>query len=117
MAFADNPNKYGFIEVNYNDKQPGDIVQINKESVYGLVPTHAILFNGLDEDGIATFNYSSGGNDQRSYRTNRRYPDADLENAKAYRFVGNPQDIEDWTQEYYNSHSLGGPLVQQANRI
>lgn len=94
--FADRYEELGFKEVSMEEALPGDIVQqINK---YG--PYHGMIFNGFDEHGNPTFNYSSGGIEEGHYVVGGQNYSP---NYKVYRYVGTPELIEQWTNEYNSS--------------
>lgn len=110
QTFKANPGKYGFSLIDTWDVEPGDLIQhIN----YG-VPDHAMIYNGVDEKGKHTFNYSDGdipyfledGKLHGGYGTNKHYPDAVAEDGKhlwdvdVYRYTGTPQDSIQWSNEY-----------------
>lgn len=114
VEFAKNPEKFGYVEINVEDAQPGDIFQYNGRDG---VPTHATLFSKKDEYGDYLVNYSNGGTGYDSLKKDSyNFGQGD----RAYRFVGLPEDIEAWTQEYNekyknskegtNNHSNGGKI-------
>ena len=117
VVFYEDPARYGFTEINMNDAEPGDLIQLKHKKGR---PTHAVIFNGYDSNGEPTFNYSDGGFNEENYKVGAHwrgiFNEGPNNDNRAYRFIGNPQDIENWTQEYYDTHSLGGPLIQQANK-
>lgn len=109
QTFKENPEKYGFSLIDTWDVEPGDLIQhIN----YGT-PDHAMIYNGVDENGDHTFNYSSGdspyiidGNLYGGYGVNKHYPEAVAKDGKhlwdvdVYRYTGTPQDSIQWSNEY-----------------
>lgn len=109
QTFKANPEKYGFSLIDTWDVEPGDLIQhIN----YGT-PDHAMIYNGVDENGDHTFNYSSGdspyiidGNLYGGYGANKHYPEAVAKDGKhlwdvdVYRYTGTPQDSIQWSNEY-----------------
>ena len=100
--FKDNPSKYGFVKINVEDALPGDILQIEEEGD----PYHAIMLSKKGDDGKYYSNYSSGGTESSSLKK-----DSDWwgRGDNAFRFVGLPEDIEAWTQEYNDTYKkLGG---------
>lgn len=109
QTFKENPEKYGFSLIDTWDVEPGDLIQhIN----YGT-PDHAMIYNGVDENGDHTFNYSSGDspyiiddNLYGGYGANKHYPEAVAKDGKhlwdvdVYRYTGTPQDSIQWSNEY-----------------
>ena len=95
-TFMSDPLKYGFKEISYEDKEPGDLIQYMDDNK----PHHAMIFNGYNEDGEARFNYSNGGD---KYKVNGRFL-GPLFDYKAYRYVGTPQDSINWFNEYNNQN-------------
>ena len=112
--FRENPEKYGFTEVNLKDVKPGDIIQ--DFTYIDGIPRHALTFIGYDSFGKAKYNYSSGGNDSQAIKKEAYYPyeldygqrihftkdnAEDLQSAiAAYRFVGNEEDNLKWNNDY-----------------
>ena len=95
-TFMADPLKYGFQEISFDEKQPGDLIQhINNGK-----PSHAMIFNGYDENDKPRFNYSNGFDE---YKVNGKYYSfLPFINYKAYRYVGTPQDSINWINEYNN---------------
>ena len=109
QTFKANPKKYGFSLIDTWDVKPGDLIQ---HIEYG-VPAHAMIYNGIDEKGKHTFNYSDGGSPYMKegimyggYGTNKHYPNAVSNDGKhlwdvdVYRYTGTPQDSIQWSNEY-----------------
>lgn len=92
-TFLANPQKYGFTRIKTNEVQPGDIVQMT--NVHGD-PSHAMIFDGYDENGTMRYNYSPGIGG-RPYVHHGKNPFAPT---YAYRFVGTSADSARWTAEY-----------------
>lgn len=113
VEFAKHPNKYGFVKIDTADRKVGDLQQ--RVVDYNNHPYHMMMLNGVDENGIARFNYSAGGNDESSIRVNAKYPLEEGEHIDTYRFVGTSADSVRWTNEYNklymnnsNKKRLGG---------
>lgn len=105
QTFKANPGKYGFSLIDTWDVEPGDLIQHIK---FGE-PYHAMIYNGTDNNGMHTFNYSDGGEpgwNGGGYGTNKHYPEAVAEDGKhlwdvdVYRYTGTPQDSIQWSNEY-----------------
>lgn len=110
MEFYENPGKYGFREVKWSEIKPGDMVvnqqrlhmpsitwDIKRHSYFTPRPTHAMIYNGVDNKGRHTFNYARGYTDERAetsdnYAKGSYYKyDSNLDaerNSKVYRYVG-----------------------------
>ena len=91
--FEANHEKYGFKGIMLNEALPGDIIQtVNERGPY-----HGMIFSRWDENEKPRFNYSSGGIEEGHYVKNGLF------NSKGYyawRYVGTPALIEQWTKEY-----------------
>ena len=105
QTFKANPKKYGFSLIDTWDVEPGDLVQ----HIQHNTPHHAMIYNGIDEKGKHTFNYSDGLSPHikdGGYGTNLYYPEAVAEDGKhlwdvdVYRYTGTPQDSIQWSNEY-----------------
>lgn len=104
--FKENHGKYGFVQIPFAEVLKGDIVQaINNKR--GLInnPFHGMIFAGYNDNGNPLFNYSSGGITEYDYKINGRFPNK--EGYLTYRYVGTPELIQQWTNEY-NQKKLGG---------
>lgn len=111
QTFKANPKKYGFSLIDTWDVEPGDLVQT---LLYGKTPHHAMIYNGVNEKGKHTFNYSNGstphfledGELHGGYGANKYFPEAVTEDGKhlwdvdVYRYTGTPQDSIQWSNEY-----------------
>ena len=112
-TFAENPNKYGFIKINTEDRKPGDLQQVI--DMYNEEPVHMMIFNGINSEENPTYNYSDGGHNKNSIKKNAKYPINNNRRIDTYRFVGTPADSVKWTNEYNklymnnsNKKQLGG---------
>lgn len=104
-SFRSNPKKYGFSLIDTWDVEPGDLIQY----IFNGRPNHAMIYNGIDENGNHTFNYSNGFSpsiEGGGYGTNKHYPDVVAKDGKhlwdvdVYRYTGTPQDSIQWSNEY-----------------
>ena len=107
--FYNNHSKYGFTKIPFEEIKEGDIVQASEEK--GL-PYHGMIFAGYDKYDQPTFNYSRGGISEDDYQLNGHYP-SDIYHA--YRYVGTPELIQQWTNEY-NQKRLGGKADMKQNK-
>ena len=98
--FYKNYNKYGFVRIPFTEVKQGDIVQDNN---------HALIYSGQDEYGSPLFNYSRGGVTEFDYVKDGHYPS---KNYIVSRYIGTPELIQQWTDEYNTNHSekYGGKL-------
>jgi hypothetical protein len=116
VTFKANPKKYGFSLVDIRDIKPGDLVQ----AVEANIPYHTMIYNGINEKGKHTFNYSNGetpfiddGILSGGYGTNKSFPRVVsndgkyLQDADVYRYTGTPQDSAQWINEYISQY---GPV-------
>ncbi len=115
MQFAGSPQNYGFKRIEKSELLPGDVVQtmgpINfwvdeSGTVHsGAHPAHGMIFNGYDDDGTPTFNYSNGSYDPQNtdaiVKGGRGF---DISDALFYRFVGLPEDLDRWNREYWEKY-------------
>lgn len=106
QTFKTNHKKYGFSLIDTWDVKPGDLVQ---HLYLNGTPEHAMIYNGIDDKGNHTFNYSDGRepiNGIGGYKTGKYYPPAVTEDGKhlwdvdVYRYTGTPQDSIQWSNEY-----------------
>lgn len=101
--FYKNYNKYGFVRIPFTEVKQGDIVQDNN---------HALIYSGQDEYGSPLFNYSRGGVTEFDYVKDGHYPS---KNYIVSRYIGTPELIEQWTNEY-NQKRLGGKADMKQNK-
>ena len=101
IEFKKDPSKYGFVEINVDDALPGDIFQYAE----GNEPYHATMYSKKGDNGEYYSNYSNG-NYKNPIAHDSKYWGI---GQNAFRFVGLPEDIEAWTQEYNDTYKkLGG---------
>lgn len=119
QTFAANPGKWGFTKIDTWDALPGDLVQHLDQNG---TPGHAMMYNGIDQKGVQSFNYANGQG-QNSWGVGKHYPDAvspdkaHLWDVDVYRYTGTPQDSARWIAEWMTKfgpisvqHKTGGPL-------
>lgn len=107
-TFYENPEKYGFLPIDINDAQAGDIIQVLDKGT----PYHAMILDGYDEQGRPLYNYSRGSSGDSSdiVKSSTNFPNTEK---LAYTFTGTPADSTQWINEYkemYNKKEDGGPL-------
>ncbi len=107
QSFASNPAKYGFKKIKRTNIQPGDLVQ----DVSQGYPSHAMIYNGKNEFGVDTFNYSRGGDSEGDIVKGGTYKqNVPLD---VFRFVGTAKDSARFNMDYdklYNKKVMGGKL-------
>lgn len=97
--FDQNFDKYGFAYVGMDNAKPGDIAKTS---------SHGMIYVGKDANGNPLFNYSDGGITEYNYKKNAKYP-ADYYGV--YTYVGTPELIQQWTEEYNNKKSHVGRIL------
>lgn len=119
-TFRDNAAKIGFIPIPLSDVLPGDIVQRgylqNPTNSSSFIPRHALIFNRFDENGQPRYNHYTGEPNGRGiirkdaiYYPTTTYP-FDENNYRAYRFVGAPEDLENWRREFRQYNEAHPPM-------
>lgn len=96
--FRENHSNYGFISIDESKAEPGDIVQSG---------AHGIIY-ASNNDGERLFNWSSGGPTEFDYVTNGHFG---LKGLDYYRYVGTPELIQQWTDEYNSKKAFGGRIL------
>lgn len=97
-----------FKEVPKQESLPGDIVISFRDKDGAWDPHHTLMFSKWDDRGNPRYNASNGGSTSDALRFNQLYNVTD--STRTYRFVGSPEDIEQWTQEYNSKYKQGGSL-------
>ena len=105
--FYGDPERYGFMQIPNTEAKPGDVVQHGLEQLDGtLDPTHGMVLNSVDENGVGRFNYSRGSYDPNALVRDGRFGGqsrliVDYPNGyRSFRFVGTPADSTRWRQEF-----------------
>lgn len=93
--FRQNHEKYGFKQVSWKDRQPGNVVLIVDDNGVG---THTMMYDSDNAQGQPLFNHSNGGHDERAIRKKAKYPHRN--NYLTYEFVGTPADSTQWINDY-----------------
>ena len=108
-TFAENPQKYGFIEVPNNSSQVGDLMQFNRNRLFGLLntPHHSTIITGYNDKGQPALSYSNGDStewttDDKGNKVHSMKYDNDNWNAE---WNQGPRDTWDWSSLY----SIGTP--------
>lgn len=94
--FRQNHDKYGFKEVNWNDRKAGDCVLVIGDD---NVAKHTMMYDSDNSVGQPLYNHSNGGYDESAIRKKAKYP-VPLNNKLTYTFVGTPADSTQWINKY-----------------
>lgn len=94
--FAQNHEKEGFIKIDPQDAQEGDVVQVFKDSN----PYHMLMFTGFNENGERTFDWARGA-EHDGMQHNGEFPDSEGQKVY-YRYIGSDKDKESWKNNYYS---------------
>ena len=133
-TFANNPESYGFKEVNSNDAILGDIVQfygyndIINNAILGDEPHHMTMITGFNENGQPALSYSNGGRNADDLRKDNdnwgEGGDRDLTTigkyTKTYRYVGSPELRKKTSSHYdyiYGKRSNMTPLNTKSTLV
>ena len=125
-SFVRDLEGQGFKEIPIEEIQPGDLamdyeVRGISPLLHGeglLSPSHAMMYNGLNSEGYPTYNYGRGDTEEdwnttNNYRKGSIYffdeaktpqEAIKLRNSrlKAFRYVGEPEEREEWIKEFYS---------------
>lgn len=93
--FRQNHEQYGFKQVSWKDRQPGDAVLIVDDNGVG---THTMMYDSDNAQGQPLFNHSNGGHDESAIRKKAKYPHHNP--YLTYEYVGTPADSTQWKNEY-----------------
>ena len=106
VEFAQNPAKYGFQKIQFEDALEGDLTQAIR---FDGKPHHAMM---LDNKGsnphTSRYNYSHGGSEPSDIVVGGRFA---IDEKDYYRFVGSPQDSIQWKKDFDSGkRAYGGHL-------
>lgn len=93
--FRQNHGRYGFQQVPWKNRQPGDAVLIIGDDG---IAKHTMMYDSDDSQGQPLFNHSNGGRDESAIRKKAKYPHHNP--YLTYEFVGTPADSVQWKNEY-----------------
>ena len=94
--FRKNHNKYGFVKVSWQQRQPGDAVLVTGDDGTAL---HTMMYDSDDPSGQPLFNHSNGGRDYNAIRKKSKFPSVNP--YLTYRYVGTPADSTQWISQYH----------------
>lgn len=124
-TFAENPSKYGFVQIPMDRVNVGDLIQFGFDNI----PHHTTMVTGFSYGEEPVLSYSTGSrgeysepilseNDKLPRRTMQKDIELsnviseDLQDPTAYMYVGSPQQRDRWFNEYRKKYNYknGGNL-------
>lgn len=93
--FKQNHTNYGWKQVPWEQRQPGNAVLIVDDSG---TAKHTMMYDSDNAQGQPLFNHSNGGHDESAIRKKAKYPHHNP--YLTYEFVGTPADSTQWINDY-----------------
>lgn len=93
--FKQNHTNYGWKQVPWEQRQPGNAVLIVDDSG---TAKHTMMYDSDNAQGQPLFNHSNGGHDESAIRKKAKYPHHNP--YLTYEFVGTPADSIQWMNDY-----------------
>lgn len=93
--FKQNHTNYGWKQVPWEQRQPGDAVLIVDDKG---TAKHTMMYDSDNSQGQPLFNHSNGGRDESAIRKKAKYPHHNP--YLIYEFVGTPADSTQWINDY-----------------
>lgn len=93
--FKQNHANYGWKQVPWEQRQPGNAVLIVDDSG---TAKHTMMYDSDNAQGQPLFNHSNGGHDESAIRKKAKYPHHNP--YLTYEFVGTPADSTQWINDY-----------------
>ena len=93
--FRQNHADYGWKQVPWEQRQPGNAVLIVDDSG---TAKHTMMYDSDNAQGQPLFNHSNGGHDESAIRKKAKYPHHNP--YLTYEFVGTPADSTQWINDY-----------------
>lgn len=93
--FKQNHANYGWKQVPWEQRQPGNAVLIVDDSG---TAKHTMMYDSDNAQGQPLFNHSNGGHDESAIRKKAKYPHHNP--YLTYEFVGTPADSTQWITDY-----------------
>lgn len=93
--FRQNHADYGWKQVPWEQRQPGNAVLIVDDSG---TAKHTMMYDSDNVQGQPLFNHSNGGHDESAIRKKAKYPHHNP--YLTYEFVGTPADSTQWINDY-----------------
>lgn len=94
--FKQNHANYGWKQVPWEQRQPGNAVLIVDDSG---TAKHTMMYDSDNAQGQPLFNHSNGGRDESAIRKKAKYPHHNP--YLTYEFVGTPADSTQWINQYH----------------
>lgn len=116
--FKQNHTNYGWKQVPWEQRQPGNAVLIVDDSG---TAKHTMMYDSDNAQGQPLFNHSNGGHDESAIRKKAKYPHHNP--YLTYEFVGTPADSAQWINDYKKIYGfaegtdgvVGPPTYEQWN--
>lgn len=93
--FKQNHTNYGWKQVPWEQRQPGDAVLIVDDKG---TAKHTMMYDSDNSQGQPLFNHSNGGRDESAIRKKAKYPHHNP--YLTYEFVGTTADSTQWINDY-----------------
>lgn len=108
--FKQNHANYGWKQVPWEQRQPGNAVLIVDDSG---TAKHTMMYDSDNAQGQPLFNHSNGGHDESAIRKKAKYPHHNP--YLTYEFVGTPADSTQWINDYKKIYGFaeGGEVLEQ----
>lgn len=108
--FKQNHTNYGWKQVPWEQRQPGNAVLIVDDSG---TAKHTMMYDSDNAQGQPLFNHSNGGHDESAIRKKAKYPHHNP--YLTYEFVGTPADSTQWINDYKKLYGFadGGEVDQR----
>lgn len=108
--FKQNHTNYGWKQVPWEQRQPGNAVLIVDDSG---TAKHTMMYDSDNAQGQPLFNHSNGGHDESAIRKKAKYPHHN--SYLTYEFVGTPADSTQWINDYKKIYGYadGGEVDQR----
>lgn len=106
--FKQNHANYGWKQVPWEQRQPGNAVLIVDDSG---TARHTMMYDSDNVQGQPLFNHSNGGHDESAIRKKAKYPHHNP--YLTYEFVGTPADSTRWINDYKKMYGFaeGGEVT------
>ena len=106
--FKRNYANYGWKQVPWESRQPGDAVLIVDDKG---TARHTMMYDSDNAQGQPLFNHSNGGHDESAIRKKAKYPHHNP--YLTYEFIGTPADSAQWISDYKKIYGYadGGEVI------
>lgn len=102
ITFKNNAGKLGFVRINPNQRDHGDIVQLVDKN---NKPFHAGIITGFGPRGMV-IDHSDGGINSEAMFHDVDYWDDELNNVNKdyYRYIGTSKEQKQWVKDFYEKY-------------